>query len=121
MPSEIAVSAHASRKISQICMGANTRLLRCEILIVAGLAHSFAIVYFRLMRTAVYLLSSPGSSKLSSFSDFSLLGLNKLICIISCHLGINSRISRDNLELVVVDRLDHGLNHIGRLVLSYII
>ena len=64
VPSEIAVSAHASRKISQICMGANTRLHRCEILIIAGLAHSFAIVYFRLMRTAVYLLSSPGSSKL---------------------------------------------------------
>ena len=116
--SEIAVSAHASREISHISMGTKASLFRCEFLIIAGLAHAFAIVNACLMRTVVNFFSSPGATQLSSFHSLYLLGLIKLFWLQCIYFG---RISRHHLKILTFDRLEQVLNHIGVLILSYMV
>ena len=124
MPSKITISTHSSSKISQVIMTANACLFRCKVLIIACLAHSFAIVNSRLMRAAVYLFSTPGSS---SWLYLSLFGIERLLCIQSelCRSGRDfvGLVSSPCLLKVLIYNLllILTLNHIRSLFLSYIV
>ena len=80
MPSEVAVSAHASGEISQVIMTAYTGLLLCQVFIIACLTHTFAIMDSSRMRTIFdgFSISRSPSHNLTFLLSFLGLLLDRL-------------------------------------------